>query len=332
MIHGLERRARLPRFGIIRLGIKVRNEQGKEYPKETDYFVLPEALRSVFGDRERSLAVLFPSDDVDRVLPTEYTRYAGKLVTLKCDGETFTELPVKGGELTGQCQRAPDEPWKPCPCGARAMGRLNVILPDAPLGIWQVIIGGQQRVADVLMELIVYKQTLGRLTDIPFRLDRVPTEIQVRRDDGTRLARTGWPVHIRCDFTAKDALKLRGVDLLKALPPAEMVETEGEHAAEEANGEESPAPAGGAPGLSASHSPDEPTLERCYQWAQELGVTAKAYELYLRGAYGDHIDAKTLGVQQKKFLKVKGNAEAGKMLKAEIIAGANKASQQGVLA
>ena len=49
-IPGLSDRRRLPRLGSIRLGIKVKNKKGIEYPKETEYFVCPDEVKKVFGD------------------------------------------------------------------------------------------------------------------------------------------------------------------------------------------------------------------------------------------------------------------------------------------
>src|SRR3990167_3015701 len=214
MIKTLARRARLPRLGVIRLGIKALTDTGKEYPKEVPFFVMPFRIADIV-DEPTKLTVLFPHDDPERVLDASYIRYAGKLLTLKCDGERFIDIKKDGTETLGACQK-PEQ--GPCPCGARAVGRLNVILYDAPLGVWQVMVGGDQRLADLMTELIVFRAAFGRLTDIVFEIERVPTEIQVRTEKG-RLSRTGWPVHVRCSFTAKQARALRGL-APEALPLA----------------------------------------------------------------------------------------------------------------
>jgi hypothetical protein len=234
VIKSLVERMRLPRLGVIRLGIKQTNARGVDYPSEVPYFVVPDDLKGVLDPQPTRIPVLFPSDDPERVLACDYIRYQGKLLTLKCDGETFHEIAPSGQEATGRCRKVGREK---CPCGAEAKARLNVIVLDGPLGIYQVLIGGEQRIADLLSELLVFRQTLGRLTEILFYLERVPTEIQVKKDDGSRLARTGWPVHIRCDFTAKQALRARGLTVLgageprAALPaaPPEEEETEAVH-------------------------------------------------------------------------------------------------------
>jgi len=261
----LESKGRLPRLGVIRLGIKERKD-GKEYPREVDYFVVPASLRVVAGEQPKSLSVLFPSDDPNRVLTADYIRYSGKLLTLKCDGERFTEFPRQGGEIVGDCKK---ESGKPCPCGAKAVGRLNVIVLNAPLGVWQVVVGGEGRIADLLTELEIYRRALGRLTDIVFTIERIPAEVQVRKEDGTRLPRTGWPVHIRCEFTAAQAAQLRGITfpgLTPALPVPPLEE-----------GEDDPVP--------AEPHEEEWDISMCFRAAHQAGVDRADYEAYLRVTY-----------------------------------------------
>ena len=264
--HLLESRGRLPRLGVIRLGVKEKNAKGIEFPRETAFFVVPDTLKPVVGERPTKLSVLFPSDDPQRVLVNDYIRYSGKLLTLKCDGERFTEFPKAGGELVGACKK---EAGKPCACGAKAVGRLHVIILDAALGVWQIVCGGEGRIADLLTELEVYRRALGRLTDIVFTVERIPAEVQVKKEDGSRMPKTGWPVHIRCEFTAAQALKLRGVALpgAPALPAGQIEESEDE-----------PAP----------ETPEEDApwdLSMAYQVARQAGLTVPDYETYLRATY-----------------------------------------------
>ncbi len=383
MIRHLEARARLPRLGVIRLGVKVRTN-GKEYPKETSWFVLPDELRKLLGDRPEEIEVLFPSDDISRTFPCDYTRYEGKLATLKCDGEEFVEFPKAGGERRGKCQKPADNPYAKCPCGAKAQGRLNVIIlhPEAQLGIWQVLIGGEQRVADLWMELRFFRQLFGRLTDLPFLIKREAAESQIRKEDGTRLARTGYPVHVRCrEFGVEQALKIRGMDFkalpelvgtAKALPEAHheeeaeevVVDPDENGQGEESKGGEAPSPVKDT--VQSAESPkrttpelapppvrdsltqgdafdearavpaptgargDPWTLERCFQAAEGLGVTARAYQLFLRHKYGadpDNPAPETLAEEAEQFERAQRDGKVAEAVKHGIIAGANKASK-----
>lgn len=328
MIKSLVERMRLPRLGVIRLGIKETNARGTEYPKEVPFFVVPDDLKGVLEPRPTRIPVLFPSDEPERVLAADYIRYQGKLLTLKCDGETFREIAPSGQESTGRCRKAPREK---CPCGAEAKARLNVIVLDGPLGIYQVLIGGEQRIADLLSELLVFRQALGRLTEILFYLERVPTEIQVRKDDGSRLARTGWPVHVRCDFTAKQALRARGLqvlgagDAIAALPPApEETESEAVHEAHEEEPESARRADSPPPGRPAEivedFLPDQPpapapaeewTVERVVGRATYLGVGPGTFKDYValrfRGLVLDDLGAAELATLGREMTA----AEAG---------------------
>jgi hypothetical protein len=323
VIKGLETRARLPRLGVIRLGVKVQNREGKEHPKEVEYFVCPPELQALLPEKPVKIPVLFPADDPHRVLVADYVRYTGRLLTLKCDGERFTELPVQGGEQVGRCRK---ETGKPCACGAKPLGRLNVIVLDGPVGVYQVLIGGEQRLADLIVELEVFRRTFGRLTDIVFELERVPTETQVRTEGGKRLPKTGWPVHVRCNFTVAQALKARGLDI-KSLPAAPPDDED-----EETLVPEEPAGGNGHAKPEAGIPAAEFDISLAYKSAADLlGVSAHAYGLYLRATYGvgaDDITPAQLGEQARLMEKAKADPVARENLKSAVIAGANKAASQ----
>jgi len=57
----------MPRKGKIRLGVKVKNQNGKEYPKETDYFVCPPEVTDVFGDKPKKLEIMLPLNDISKI-------------------------------------------------------------------------------------------------------------------------------------------------------------------------------------------------------------------------------------------------------------------------
>jgi len=62
-IKGVSDVVRLPRLGKIRLGIKKETDSGTPYPTPTDYFVCPEEVRKVYGEKPRELRIMFPTDD-----------------------------------------------------------------------------------------------------------------------------------------------------------------------------------------------------------------------------------------------------------------------------
>ena len=62
-IKGLSETRRLPRLGKIRLGEKVEGKGGKEYPKATDHFVVPEEVAAVYGNEPKRLNIMFPLNE-----------------------------------------------------------------------------------------------------------------------------------------------------------------------------------------------------------------------------------------------------------------------------
>lgn len=82
---------RLPRLGKIRLGVKVKNSQGKEYPRETDYFVVPEEIRDVYGEMPKELDILIPVEN-DEVSFPQALKFYGSSRGLKCKGDGETAL------------------------------------------------------------------------------------------------------------------------------------------------------------------------------------------------------------------------------------------------
>jgi hypothetical protein len=106
-VQGLSDRRRLPRLGIIRLGIKKKSAKtGKEYPVEIDYFVCPEEVKKVYGEQPKELEVMIPINDLESVFPTAYKFY-GSSRGLKCQG--MVKLPSVNDQT-----KEMDE--VPCPC------------------------------------------------------------------------------------------------------------------------------------------------------------------------------------------------------------------------
>ncbi len=288
MIHGLEQLYRLPRLGVIRLGVKVPNRDGKgEHPQEVTYFVIPEELHAVFGERpERLAGIRLPFNDPARDLHSiYYEKRAGRLLTLRCDGLECVNIPVEGQETVTPCQKDPKDLWKPCPCGARARGKLSVVVPQARAGVWEIPIGGLRRIADLMSELQIYALQFGRLTGIPFDLERLKTEENYRKQDGTRAARTGYPVHLSCPLTGGQAALIAGGEVVipTALPssgvaplalaaplvvePDQREHEEADEVPEDENG-------------------DEWDVSRVFKAAADLGISAVMYERYLVNQYG----------------------------------------------
>jgi len=84
---------RLPRLGKIHLGVKAKNEKGVEYPKAVDYFVVPEEVKKVYGEKPEKLKIIIPSEMPDVFFPQWYKKYTyGKGLICKGDGITANRV------------------------------------------------------------------------------------------------------------------------------------------------------------------------------------------------------------------------------------------------
>lgn len=238
-IKTLDRKMRPPRLGVIHLGVQVPNKAGEGmHPEEVPYFVCPPDLATRLGDEQpTAIRCLLPSSSPDVVLSAHYETWGqgprgGRYLLSRCDGERCVTIPAQGNEVVGACRRVyPDGAASACECKGKALARLNVIPLAGPIGIYQVVMGGEQRIADVLMELRTFAAVLGSLTEIEgkpilFEIVRIPVDVQIRQADGKRIAKKGYPVHVRClNVSVAGALAARGQVMLgegaplAALPP-----------------------------------------------------------------------------------------------------------------
>jgi hypothetical protein len=173
-IRDLSDRRRMPRLGKIRLGVKVINALKKtEYPKETDYFVVPPEVEKVYGKCPRELDVMFPVNDIDRVFPQAYKWY-GENRGLKClgNGEVAMHLNEKSQTM--------EERECPCPllesgCSRRA--HLLVILPLVNMGgVYQIDTISYHSIVDINSGIDFVGALLGRFAMVPLKLKRIPRD------------------------------------------------------------------------------------------------------------------------------------------------------------
>lgn len=336
MIAGLEQLYRPPRLGVIRLGIKVPNRDGAgEHPQEVPYFVLPQDLVGVFGERPTRLVdIRLPFNDPAKNLHSIfYEKRAGRLLTIRCDGVECVEIPVDGHERVIECRKDPKDLWKACECGARARAKLSIVVPQTRAGLWEVPIGGLRRIADLMSELQLYALKFGRLTGIPFDLARVGTEENYRKQDGMRAARTGYPVHLSCPVTDSQAALIAGADVVipAARPPADEGRTwgvdvgAGARTAVREVGEPAAESVGAVDHAEGDELPDEDEgvdwdISVAFKAAAAVGVSATMYERYLFNQYGARSgDLKDEDVRKERArLEKPGDGLAVKRLVAEM--------------
>lgn len=170
-IKGLSDQLRLPRLGKIRLGEKkVSKKTGKEYPISLDYFVVPEEVKAVYGDKPRQLDVMFPTDDEEIIFPQHYKRY-GKQKGLICkgDGEDAVRMTDDGRMQEIACPGKDCKYFQKGEC--RAIGNLHVWLWKVPgLGIYQIDTSSINSILNINGAIHTIKGIFGRIRWIPLVL------------------------------------------------------------------------------------------------------------------------------------------------------------------
>lgn len=176
MIKGLSDRRRLPRAGIIRLGIKKKHAQsGNEYPSETDFFVCPPLVQEVYGDKPKKMIVMFPVEDETMFFQQNYKRYGHGILLCRGDGETAVCWDFdKGGFREQKC---PCEKLESGDC--KPVGILQFLLPEIKesVGVWQISTSSKNSIIDINSGIDFVRGVAGRVAMIPLILKRDPLEI-----------------------------------------------------------------------------------------------------------------------------------------------------------
>jgi hypothetical protein len=315
MIKGLSELRRLPRAGKIRLGVMVQGADGNSYPRATDYFVCPDEVKAVFGEKPKELRVVFPLDTQSKVFPQDLKMYRkGGGLFCSGDGETAKRWSPEGQLVD-----------RPCPCEylegdkpqCKPTATLHFLLPDVPvLGVWQMTVHGRSVIIGLNSALEHFHAVFGGLRGIPFVLKMVATDTQ-RYDAKKRdMVRTTIQVPTLTAYMSyNEVLRTRqalGAKVDQFMLPAADVDAEDIIEAEE----ETVQQAGGGSAVRSGtgdaspvvgpslHKLPDPnvidagvigaapvtvpawTIEACFQAAKSNGVTPTEYDKYLVAVYG----------------------------------------------
>jgi hypothetical protein len=215
MIPGVdqEHRFSMRKLANVHLGVKVKHQNGSEYPKATDYFVLPDDLRNdpdfrekleSMGqdpDKPKKLPVMFMSDMPGVNLITSCDCY-GANQRLKCrsyDGVTCMKLNEQTFKYdTMPCKQAECQLFKKGDCGW--YHRLRFLLPDAAgLGYWQVATKSPNNRGALIREMIDLRKALrGRIAGADLVLvltnERVFNVPVTDRQGNTKMIATNPPL------------------------------------------------------------------------------------------------------------------------------------------
>lgn len=77
-IQSVSNSLRMPVIGKIRLGIRKEASSGAQYPSTVEHFVLTDApeVEKVYGKDPKELDILFPTDNLEQIIPTYYKWYS----------------------------------------------------------------------------------------------------------------------------------------------------------------------------------------------------------------------------------------------------------------
>jgi len=199
-IKGLSQIRRLPRLGIIRLGVKAKTTRGTEYPKMVDYFVCPDEVKKIYGEKPRQLDIVLPLSSIDNVFPQFYKQY-GKTTGLKCkgDGETANRINQKGEFEEIEClgQKCPNYIKGDC----KEVATLNFLLPKVRLdGVYQLHTSSYHSIIKINSSLDYIQSMFGRISMIPLKLVVEPTESYPNR----KMKKTVYT--LRISFNAQEVI------------------------------------------------------------------------------------------------------------------------------
>lgn len=227
-ITSLSEIVRMPRIGKIRLGVKVVSEKkGTEYPKATDYFVVPDEVKKVFGDKPKELKIMFPVEDVE-AFAQQWLRAYSLSQGLVCKGDGVTadrKIDVESGaiadsqtnqwerhEVTCNPQECPEYQGLRC----RRVMNLQFLLPDVEgLGVWQIDTTSFYSIVNINSMVKLLRGMLGRCSMIPLTLALGPVEVS---PIGIK-KKTVFIMHIKTDFRIAELAKIAQLPPAAALLP-----------------------------------------------------------------------------------------------------------------
>lgn len=198
---------RLPRLGKIRLGLKVQNQKGATFPKETEHFIVPPEVEAVYGEAPIELDVMLPSDDPEQVFVQKYAMY-GSGSGLRCHGdgeraERYNEQTKQWESMSCPCPflKSDENPKGAC----TPQSHLMVMLPKVSMGgCFQITTRSFHATVGINSSLDLIRALAGRIALVPLKLRRVPTVTQY---NGTK--KTHYILNLILDASLSQIAELR---------------------------------------------------------------------------------------------------------------------------
>ena len=228
-IEGVSELVRIPRLGKIHLGIKVKAKDRKdvEYPKATDYFVAPEEVRAVYGEKPTELPIMFPVEEPE-LFAQQWLRAYSMTQGLVCIGtglEAHSKIDVATGALADHETKQWE--WRELNCDpqecqkyqtkhCRRVMNLQFLLPEVPgLGVYQIDTSSFYSIVNINSMIKMLKGMLGRCSLVPLTLALGP--IEVSPPGITK--KTVHVMHIKKDIKLAELAQIAQLPLGRVLIP-----------------------------------------------------------------------------------------------------------------
>ena len=228
-IEGVSNIVRMPRLGKIHLGIKVEKPGKHPYPQATDYFVVPDEVADIFGEKPKELEIMFPLEDPDQFAQQWYRCYS-MTQGLVCIGDGISSrrrIDLATGAIAGRdtrdCDLREDLPCNPQECPeylskrCKRVMNLQILLPKVPgLGVWQIDTSSFYSIVNINSMIKLLKNLAGRCSFIPLTLVLGPIEVT----PPGQTKKTVHIMHVKQDMKLEDIARLGQVPAPQALMPA----------------------------------------------------------------------------------------------------------------
>lgn len=165
----------LPLIGRIKVGMKVVNENGKEYPTSLDYFRATGKYADIFdkqfGEKCSRIGIVFITDDVTEACNQYYAAWDKGKLWGKGDGEVFSVWDDVAKAYVEDVPKT-DPRVKSIKTWAEYVD-LNFVIPslNSVLGYWKFTTkGGKTSIPGIIKSFDFIKERAGTVIGFPFDL------------------------------------------------------------------------------------------------------------------------------------------------------------------
>lgn len=165
----------LPLIGRLKIGMKVANESGKEYPTSLDYFRATGKYADVFdkhfGEKCSRIGIVFITDDVTEACNQYYAAWDKGKLWGKGDGVTFSVWDEVAKAYVEDVPK--DDPRVKAIKTWAEYVDLNFVIPslNSVLGYWKFTTkGGKTSIPSIVKSFDFIKERAGTVIGFPFDL------------------------------------------------------------------------------------------------------------------------------------------------------------------